>query len=83
MGIKRYSLIIGLIMFSTPSASAACTEKTCVDVFTDQNQLVITAQKGAAKPMTKPAPKPTPKSTPKPATVVTKPVVTKSTPAVS
>ena len=81
MGIKRYALIFGLFIISTPSASAACTEKTCVDVFTDQNQLVITAQKGAAKPTTKPAPKPTPKSTPKPATVVTKPVVTKSTPA--
>jgi hypothetical protein len=30
--------------------------KTCVDVFTDQNQLVITAQKGAAKPTQKAAP---------------------------
>jgi hypothetical protein len=40
-----------------PSANAACTQKTCVDVFTDKNQLVITAQKGALKPSAKAVPK--------------------------
>jgi hypothetical protein len=82
MGIKRYSLILGFLLLTCTSANAACTEKTCVDVFTDQNQLVITAQKGAAKPTTKPTPKPvvkttlkpTPKPTPKPVVVVTKPL---------
>ena len=74
MGIKRYSLIIGFLIFGSANANAACTEKTCVDVFTDQNQLVITAQKGAVKPTPKPTPKPAPKAvTPKPVVVVTKP----------
>ena len=66
-------------------AAANCVDKTCVDVFTSDNQLIITAQKGAAKPTPKPAtkkpvvkpsPKPTPKPIPKP-TVKPKPVVTK------
>jgi len=70
-------------------AAADCLDKTCVDVFTSDNQLIITAQKGAAKPTPKPASKkpvvkpkpvitvkPTPKPTPKP-TVKPKPVVTK------
>ena len=60
-------------------AAADCLDKTCVDVFTSDNQLIITAQKGAAKPTPKPASKkpvakpkpvitikPTPKPTPKP-----------------
>jgi hypothetical protein len=60
-------------------AAAECLDKTCVDVFTSDNQLIITAQKGAANPTPKPAtkkpvvkPKPaitvkqTPKPTPKP-----------------
>lgn len=74
MGIKRYPLILGFILIGSTSANAACTQKTCVDVFTDQNQLVITAQKGAVKPTPKPTPKPSPKAvTPKPVIVVTKP----------
>ena len=85
MGIKRYSLIIGLLIFGIPSANAACTDKTCVDVFTDQNQLVITAQKGAVKPTPKPAPKPIKKVAPKPVApkpptpkpIVKKPIVKK------
>ena len=73
MGIKRYPLILGFILIGTTTANAACTQKTCVDVFTDQNQLVITAQKGAVKPTPKPTPKPVPKAvTPKPVVVVTK-----------
>ena len=68
-----------------PAAAADCIDKTCVDVFTEDNQLIITAQKGAGKPTPKPAtkkpvdkPKPaiTIKPTPKPATKP-KPVVTK------
>jgi len=74
-------------------AAADCLDKTCVDVFTSDNQLIITAQKGAAKPTPKPATKkpvvkpkpvitvkPTPKPTLKPAPkpiVKPKPVVTK------
>ena len=66
-------------------AAADCLDKTCVDVFTSDNQLIITAQKGAAKPTPKPATKkpvvkPSPKPTPKPIskpTVKPKPVVTK------
>jgi hypothetical protein len=85
MGIKRYPLIIGFLVLGSASANAACNEKTCVDVFTDQNQLVITAQKGAVKPTPKPTPKPVvkttpkpaPKPTPKPVVVVTKPPVPK------
>ena len=89
MGIKRYPLILGFLLLSTTTANAACTEKTCVDVFTDQNQLVITAQKGAvkptpkpaAKPVAKPTSKPVPKPAPKPVVVVTKPAATKPTAA--
>jgi hypothetical protein len=70
---------------SAAFAAADCLDKTCVDVFTSDNQLIITAQKGAAKPTPKPAskkpvvkPKPviTIKPTPKPI-VKPKPVVTK------
>ena len=68
-----------------PAAAADCIDKTCVDVFTEDNQLIITAQKGGGKPTPKPAtkkpvvkPKPaiTIKPTPKPA-AKPKPVVTK------
>jgi hypothetical protein len=72
-----------------PAAAADCVDKTCVDVFTEDNQLIITAQKGAGKPTPKPATKkpvvkpkpaitikPTAKPTPKPA-AKPKPVVTK------
>ena len=70
-------------------AAADCIDKTCVDVFTSDNQLIITAQKGVAKPTPKAATKkpvvkpksiltikPTPKPTPKPI-IKPKPVVTK------
>jgi hypothetical protein len=55
-----------MLAVGIPSANAACTQKTCVDVFTDKNQLVITAQKGAVKPSAKAVPK---------AIATTKPVV--------
>ena len=87
MAIKRYQIITLIFLLPMPAAFAAadCVDKTCVDVFTSDNQLIITAQKGAAKPTPKPAakkpvvkpsPKPTPKPIPKP-TVKPKPVVTK------
>ena len=81
MVIKRYSIVLLFVIFSASNAYAAgqCVDKTCVDVFTSDNQLIITAQKGAAKPTPKPASKkpvvkpkpvitvkPTPKPTPKP-----------------
>jgi hypothetical protein len=91
MVIKRYQIIILIFLLPMPAtfAAADCLDKTCVDVFTSDNQLIITAQKGAAKPTPKPATKkpvvkpkpvitvkPTPKPTPKPI-VKPKPVATK------
>jgi len=85
LAIKRYQIILLLLLLPMPSAAADCIDKTCVDVFTEDNQLIITAQKGAGKPTPKPAtkkpvvkPKPviTIKPTPKPA-ARPKPVVTK------
>ena len=63
MVIKRYSLILLFVIFNSTNAYAAgqCVDKTCVDVFTSDNQLVITAQKGKKQ------------STPKP--VVKKPII--------
>ena len=95
MVIKRYQIFALIFLLPMPAALAAtdCVDKTCVDVFTSDNQLIITAQKGAAKPTPKPATKkpvvkpkpvitikPTPKPTLKPAPkpiVKPKPVVTK------
>jgi hypothetical protein len=95
MAIKRYQIIALIFLLPMPAAFAAadCVDKTCVDVFTSDNQLIITAQKGSAKPTPKPATKkpvvkpkpivtvkPAPKPTPKPIpkpTVKPKPVVTK------
>ena len=95
MVIKRYQIFALIFLLPMPAAFAAadCLDKTCVDVFTSDNQLIITAQKGAAKPTPKPATKkpvvkpkpvitvkPTPKPTLKPAPkpiVKPKPVVTK------
>ena len=95
MVIKRYQIFALIFLLPMPAVFAAtdCVDKTCVDVFTSDNQLIITAQKGAAKPtpklatkkpVVKPKPvitiKPTPKPTLKPAPkpiVKPKPVVTK------
>ena len=71
MVIKRYQVILLSILLLPISAFAAdnqCLDKTCVDVFTQDNQLIITAQKGAGKPVAaskKPIVKPKP-VTPKP-----------------
>ena len=85
MVIKRYQVILILLPLLPATLAAAdnqCLDKTCVDVFTENNQLIITASKDGAKP--KPAPskkavvKPKPvvskKITPKP---VSKPIVKK------
>ncbi len=85
MVINRYqvTLILALLLITPTYASASCINKTCVDVFTADNQLVITAQKGSQKPpnkvSSKPAPKPivkkpVAKTAPKPAPIVKKPV---------
>lgn len=69
MVIKRYYIIILITIITSPNAYGAgsCVDKTCVDVFTSDNQLVITAQKGkkqsSAKPVVK---KPIIKVIPKP-----------------
>ena len=91
MAIKRYQIILPLFLLPIPPgfAAADCIDKTCVDVFTSDNQLIITAQKGAAKPTPKAATKkpvvkpksiltikPTPKPTPK-IIIKPKPIVTK------
>lgn len=94
MAIKRYQIILVLFLLPMPVAAADCVDKTCVDVFTEDNQLIITAQKGAAKPTPKPATKkpvakpkpvitikPTPKPIVKPKPVVTKKPVAKPTTA--
>ena len=85
MVIKRYYIIILISIITSPNAYGAgsCVDKTCVDVFTSDNQLVITAQKGkkqsSAKPVVKkpiikviPKPKASPYVIPK---VLKKPVV--------
>jgi len=69
--IKRYQVILTLLMLLPDTLAAAdnqCLDKTCVDVFTEDNQLIITASKDGAKP--KPAPS-------KKAVVKPKPVVSK------
>jgi hypothetical protein len=69
--IKRYQVILILLPIFLANVAAAdnqCVDKTCVDVFTEDNQLIITASKNGAKP--KPAPskkgvvKPKPKRAP-------------------
>jgi len=83
--IKRYYIIILISIITSPNAYGAgsCVDKTCVDVFTSDNQLIITAQKGkkqsSAKPVVKkpiikviPKPKASPFVIPK---VLKKPVV--------
>ena len=81
MVINRYqvTLILALLLITPTYASASCINKTCVDVFTADNQLVITAQKGSQKPpnkvSSKPAPKPiVKKPVAKPVPIVKKPI---------
>lgn len=85
MVIKRYQVILTLLMLLPATLAAAdnqCLDKTCVDVFTEDNQLIITASKDGVKPkaapskkaVVKPKPVVSKKITPKP---VSKPVVKK------
>ena len=81
MVIKRYQVVLLSILLLPISAFAAdnkCLDKTCVDVFTQDNQLIITAQKGAGKPASaskKPVVQPKPVVKPKP--VIPKPIAPK------
>jgi hypothetical protein len=83
--IKRYKVILTLLLLLPASVAAAdnqCMDKTCVDVFTQDNQLIITAAKNGVKPtkapikkvVIKPKPAVSKKLTPKPSI---KPVVKK------
>jgi len=75
--IKRYliALIFCLLLpIQSALANQDCIDKTCVDVFTEDNQLIITASKNGAKPtpapskkvVVKPKPLASKKSVPKP-----------------
>jgi len=86
VAIKRYQVIFILTAMLPTTAAAAdnqCLDKTCVDVFTQDNQLIITASKNGVKPtaapskkaVVKPKPVVSKKSVPKPSS---KPVVKKT-----
>jgi len=67
--MKKLSLIIIFILFPIASHAEDCSTKTCVNVFTENGQLVIEAHKnGQKKTTTKviPRPKPTVKPIAKP-----------------
>ena len=49
------------------AADNQCLDKTCVDVFTQDNQLIITAAKNGVKPTAAPSKKATTKASTKPA----------------
>ena len=85
MVIKRYQVILTLLLLLPASVAAAdnqCMDKTCVDVFTQDNQLIITAAKNGVKPtkapikkvVVKPKPAVSKKAVPKPSI---KPIVKK------
>ena len=71
MVIKRYQVIL-IILLLIPNqialADQECLDKTCVDVFTENNQLIITASKNGAKA----TPMPSKKAVVKPKLAVTK-----------
>jgi len=75
--IKRYLVVViicPLLPMQSLFANQDCIDKTCVDVFTENNQLIITASKNGAKPkpvpskkvVVKPKPLASKKSVPKP-----------------
>lgn len=80
IAVSIIALLPLLLLSSNARAADECIDKTCIDVFTEDNQLIITAQKGGAskkassKPLPKkvvikkvtPTPKPTFKPSPKP-----------------
>lgn len=76
--MKRLFILILFISLSTPAAAIAdCTTTACVDVFTDNNKIIITAQKGDGGAVVKkrtvvvPTPKPTLWFPPKPKAIPT------------
>ena len=79
MVIKRYQVVLSiclLLPIQSVLANQDCFDKTCVDVFTENNQLIITASINGAKPTPAPSKKPFVK--PKPVvskTSVPKPIV--------
>ena len=76
MVIKRYQVILTLLLILPATMAAAdnqCLDKTCVDVFTQDNQLIITAAKNGVKPTAAPSKK----AVLKPKTVVSKKPVPK------
>jgi hypothetical protein len=80
--MKRLLVLILFISLSTPAAATAdCETTACVDVFTQNNQIIITAKKGDGGAVVKkrtvvaPTPKPTLWFPPKPKAV---PVVKRS-----
>jgi hypothetical protein len=75
--IKPYQVVLSiclLLPIQSVLANQDCFDKTCVDVFTENNQLIITASKNGAKPtpapskkaVVKPKPVASKKSVPKP-----------------
>ena len=76
MVIKRYQVILTLLLLFPATMAAAdnqCLDKTCVDVFTQDNQLIITAAKNGVKPTAAPSKK----AVVKPKTTVSKKPVPK------
>jgi len=74
--IKRYQVVLSiclLLPIQSAWANQDCFDKTCVDVFTENNQLIITASKNGAKP----TPAPSKKAFVKPKPVVSKKSVPK------
>jgi len=66
--IKRYQVILTLLLSLSATAAVAdnqCLDKTCVDVFTQDNQLIITASKNGVKPTAAPSRKAVVKPKPK------------------
>ena len=67
MVIKRYLVVLSiclLLPIQSVLANQDCFDKTCVDVFTENNQLIITASKNGAKPTPAPSKKPVVKPKP-------------------
>ena len=58
MVIKRYQVILIFSLLFPATMAAAdnqCLDKTCIDVFTQDNQLIITAAKNGVKPTAAPS----------------------------
>ena len=76
----KYRLVLVSLMFLAANTSlvsaASCVDKTCVDVLTEDNKLVITAHRAGGVTSSKSTPKVAPKVAPKaaPKAVTTKPV---------